>query len=211
MRTRPLGTITRHTGRGVRAGSALAVGALAFGSALAAAALGAQTPEAAPALPRVAVSGHLGAAYPVGALRDVATSGVRTAASVTVRVAPQVGLYAGYASAGFLARSDESDLADRGPFGGVAVALPAALRGARPVARVGAVYSRLRGESPTRPGDANRSRTLGVEAQLGWPVRVGRRAALVPALRGQSTRPAGTGRRTQLGAEVALQVGLGGR
>jgi hypothetical protein len=204
MRSLPIHTTAGRAARRLLTGLSLAACSMAAG------ALGAQSPVPPPALPRVALAGHLGTAYPVGAFGEVATSGLRTGASVTVRVAPRVGLYAGYASAGLLARSDEAELADGGPLGGVAVALPLAFRGTAPVARVGAVYNRVRADAPVPAAGAGGTRTLGVEAQLGWPVRVGRRLALVPALRGQSYQPRGNGRRSLLGAEVGVQVALGG-
>jgi hypothetical protein len=162
-------------------------------------------------LPRLSVAGHLGATYPVGALRDVATSGVRAAASITVRVAPAVGLYAGYASTGFLARVDESDLADGGPLGGVAIGLPLVVRGTRPVARVGAIHNRLRSDASERAAVGARRRALGAEAQLGWPLPLGRRFAPTPALRGQSYRPAGRSRVSHWGAEIGVELRPFGR
>ena len=172
--------------------------------------LGAQ--PAPPALPRASVAAHLGTAYPVGSLRDEATSGLRLAASVAVRITSSVGLYAGIANTGLLTRRDDTDLSDRGPSAGFVLALPVALRGPRPVARVGALYNRLRGE-PAGPAAVvgTGARTLGLEGQLGWPVRLGRRVTWTPALRAQSYRPAAGARATVFGLDAGFAYGIAAR
>lgn len=165
--------------------------------ALAAAPLSAQVE----AEPRVSVDLRGGLALPVGDLADeeVVETGAGFGATARFRLAPGLGVYAGWdrfvfgVDEGVLEGVSEAEVEDTGFGAGGVISLPFRARGVLPFAELGLAYRRAE-SSAAVPGfqiEGESAWTFGLEGAAGASVRLGEILMLTPAVRYRTYSPEG--------------------